>query len=136
MTCLKLKIFELNTIIENHQKRTNFEVLPSQAQSSKPQQAHKNTIPHNTTIDSDGWKFQRPGARPRQHISTSHVTQNRFNVLATEEENAILIDSNMFRPFKASQTFTKSKNSNSKNSEKSPKKFGPGRAHICTSNSK
>ena len=61
----------------------------------------------------------------------SIVTQNRFNVLATEEENVIPTDSfgmnfNISQPFAVSQTFTKSKNSKNEHSAKNQKNLVPG----------
>ena len=122
--CLKLKILELNKIIENHQKKPNFNVSSSQAPQS--------TLPQNTTRESDGWKFQRSGARPRQQPTpASFVSQNRFTALATEEENVIPTDSfgmnfNMSKPFAVSQTFTKSKNFKNENVAKNQKNLVPG----------
>ena len=130
--CLKLKILELSKIIENQQKKLNFDISSAQAQILNPQCAPQSTVPHNTLRESDGWKFQRSGARPRQQPTpTSFVTQNRFNVLATEEENVIPTDSfgmnfNISQPFAVSQTFTKSKNSKNEHSAKNQKNLVPG----------
>ena len=76
--CLKPKILELNEIIENQQKQLNFDISSAQAQILNPQRAPQSTAPHNTLRESDGWKFQRSVARPRQQPTlASFVTQNR-----------------------------------------------------------
>eukprot|EP00112_Aurelia_sp_Birch-Aquarium-sp1_P005965 Seg167.11 transcript_id=Seg167.11/GoldUCD/mRNA.D3Y31 product="hypothetical protein" protein_id=Seg167.11/GoldUCD/D3Y31 len=107
---LKLKLVELNKIIENDQKKPSFDVPASQAQILNPQCAPESTLHRNTARESDGWKVQRSGARPRQQpTSTSFVTQNRFHVLATEVENVIPTDSfgrnfNISHPFADSES--------------------------------
>ncbi len=122
--CLKWKILELTKTIENHQKNKNFNSPILNQQAAR--------VPRNTARESDGWQFQRSSIRPRQQTtSTSFVTQNRFNMLATEDENVIPTgplerNINITQPSAVPQMFIKSRNPTKEISAKNQNKLVSG----------